>query len=206
MPIRVIFRSVFTVPPPSRCIRTILCRDSLPPGILVHSAFELECEGVIHFAELPRVPASHHGMPRGVRRAHAIVVRHDLLAIGPAPRAFRGKAQSESPTRAKCIHRVGEQHQQPNEPWTESPTGSWSCRTVLHGTVRRSLACPRSPLPSRGPSGTVPASLACGTGDPRSMPGSPNEVSNRNWQGPLRGLNKLTVTGVHRRCECKLPQ
>src|SRR6516165_5882872 len=65
MPIRVIFRSVFTVPPPSRCIRTILCRDSLPPGILVHSAFELECEGGIHFAELPRVPASHHRMPRG---------------------------------------------------------------------------------------------------------------------------------------------
>ena len=30
---------------------------------------------------------------------------------------------------------------------TESPIGSWSCRTVLHGTVRRSLACPRSPLP-----------------------------------------------------------
>src|SRR6516165_12182054 len=65
MPIRVIFRSVFTVPPPSRCIRTILCRDSLPPGILVHSAFELECERGIHFAELPRVPASHHRMPRG---------------------------------------------------------------------------------------------------------------------------------------------
>ena len=71
---------------------------------------------------------------------------------------------------------------------TESPIGSWSCRTVLHGTVRRSIACPRSPLPSPGPNGTVPASLACGTGGPRSMPGSPNEVSTRNWQGPLRDL------------------
>jgi len=50
---------------------------------------------------------------------------------------------------------------------TESPIGSWSCRTVLHGTARRSIACPRSPLPSPGPNGTVPVSLACGTGGPR---------------------------------------
>src|SRR6516162_9799510 len=60
--------------------------------------------------------------------------------------------------------------------------------TVLHGTVRRSTACPRSPLPSPGPNGTVPASLACGTGGPRSMAESQNEVSTRNWQGPLRDL------------------
>ena len=71
---------------------------------------------------------------------------------------------------------------------TESPIGSWSCRTVLRGTAGRSIACPRSPLPSPGPNGTIPASLACGTGDPRSMPGSRNEVSTRNWQGPLRDL------------------
>src|SRR6516164_8265884 len=71
---------------------------------------------------------------------------------------------------------------------TESPIGSWSCRTVLHGTARRSIACPRSVLPSPGPNGTAPASLACGTGGPRSMPGSPNEVSTSNWQGPLCDL------------------
>ena len=71
---------------------------------------------------------------------------------------------------------------------TESPIGSWSCRTVLHGTVRRSIACPRSPLPSPAPNGTVPVSLACGTGDLTSMAETQNEVSNSNWQGSLRDL------------------
>lgn len=42
-------------PPPSRCIRTIPGRDSPPLGILVHSTFELECQGGVHFAELPRL-------------------------------------------------------------------------------------------------------------------------------------------------------
>ena len=64
---------------------------------------------------------------------------------------------------------------------TESPIGLWSCRTVLHGTARRSIACPRSPLPSPGPNGTAPASLACGTGGSRSMPASPNEITDRSW-------------------------
>ena len=72
---------------------------------------------------------------------------------------------------------------------TESPIGSWSCRTVLHGTVRRSIACPRSPLPSPAPNGTAPVSLACGTGGLTSMAETQNEVSTSNWQGgPLRDL------------------
>src|SRR5215475_1477175 len=71
---------------------------------------------------------------------------------------------------------------------TESPIVSWSCRTVLHGTARRSIACPRSPLQSPGPNGTVPVSLACGTDGLTSMAETQNEVSNRNWQGALRDL------------------
>src|SRR6516165_3699934 len=47
---------------------------------------------------------------------------------------------------------------------------------AMPGTANPSTVCPRSPWPSLGPSGTAPASLACGTGGNRSMPGSPNEV------------------------------
>src|SRR6516164_7765727 len=35
---------------------------------------------------------------------------------------------------------------------------------LAHGTVRHSIACPGSPLPSPAPNGTVPVFLACGTG------------------------------------------